>query len=1359
MVTDKSSAQNDQQHKKLRQRLEDELSFRNSELEAADYDWFVRSSGSSIAPLNSLKPPGVTDGASQKAAPSVSANRSNATSLSVGLKRSKTNDLGSLPSTEDHKEHTDPAALSKLTRTATNVTLSDVSTPTGHSGILGTSTGTGRPRSRSTNPDIGYPFPLSEDSHPTQHRKEAKGSFFKRLFGKKEETKHFSSSRKPSLVISPTSAITPISIPSTEKRASISSVPSKLSPSSSATITGSGAASEDMASDSSVLSIQGRKIASNSESSSTIQSADSSAAPSSTSETLSDQYKDIDPLLARYLRDIEAASNDSSLHKCISSDLSRIFRPGAHFHLNYKGGVIPPHPDQPKLSSAFSMNPRFGGSIELELFEKSKRERAQSKESAGVFGSLLRRQKSNPTENALMRVMCNESEASPPLNFKHVPYVKPPPKVELKPPMEPLRDVKPLKKVAFATTTFVNDPPQQIPSRHPRKGNVEIGPSGELIIHKITAEDKAHSTCGIVVGGSGHLKLMSEMNPENNPDNENREVADKISDSESSTSTSPAAPVMSRTPSDHTIREEDKILAAEKALQNAGAHADENTEGNLRKDKIMIDTPMVRRRRQMEKPVVTLKIDELYTRCCHLREILPIPATLKQIPKGSTDPIPVLRLRNPKPSMIEILSFTDFIRIAPIICLSLDGVSLTHEMFRLILSSLLYKRYLEKLSLRNTPIDGDGWKMLCWFVSMNKALKRLDITQCPALSVNTQKVHKHKKKPNVAELPRMICNMEDRGDMDWPLLTASIIYRGGIGEMILSGCKIRDNRMFRSLLHLGLSHTRKLGLAYNDLNLSQCEIVAQWMHENKDCTGIDLGYNDMSNNLRPFIDYAQSARLHDQLWMLSLNSCNLIDSPEAEQMFNSFSKLQHLKYLDISNNSKFFRTFVNKLFAYLPLFSELVRLNFDDNGLDSMSMIKLCECLPLMAHLNYISIRGNNMDESVCIALCRSLQSSTSIFTLDFDRDSVPERFQRRFGLLTMKNMERTLYDDNKDNKSTFLGILGETEADDIRKSLNIPDGVSFGEALIDVIKKGDSLPPGEVGKYVSVAARLRVKMKEMISELMKLHVIGKLSIEGKELLIRLINFDSSISKGIELTDSVHFGKKKSADTSSMAAKELFDRMFENERTLPSSSPGARENEAIEIKSDDTDLPTSMSPEAVEASSAMISAEARAFKAHADNGTLGFKDKVKSAVSAYYGALSPENKEKYKRVMMHTHDAFEVVRLLNGLKAKGVCLSDLYRKRPDNTVVNTKANARKSGMTVVENKNAASGEETDEAKEEEDGAFGDGLSDMMNADESFEHHDDMMVLYDKVLKDLVDEANKRRQGNAEKTALAATNSD
>ncbi|KAM9905904.1 hypothetical protein OXX69_007006, partial [Metschnikowia pulcherrima] len=243
-----------------------------------------------------------------------------------------------------------------------------------------------------------------------------------------------------------------------------------------------------------------------------------------------------------------------------------------------------------------------------------------------------------------------------------------------------LEQVRPLKHVAFHSQTFLIDPPQQIPSRTPRRGNVEILPSGVVRVNPLTEADKVAiekslrgQGGGLVVGGSGALGLIEKDTPET------ISTSTEVSSEEKNDSEEP----------DVKINQHAKLLGIEK--------------------------PMIHSKRKSgySIPVKKMALDLMYTRCCHLREIMPIPAILKQIPEGSMAPLPILQLRNPKPTMVEIQTFADFIRIAPIICISLDGVSLSLEQFNVLLSAMCAKTQLEKLSLRNTPIDAEGWMLLC----------------------------------------------------------------------------------------------------------------------------------------------------------------------------------------------------------------------------------------------------------------------------------------------------------------------------------------------------------------------------------------------------------------------------------------------------------------------------------------------------------------------------------------------------------------------------------------------------------------------------------------------------------------------
>jgi hypothetical protein len=1146
------------QHDKLRKRLEEELSQLKSSSENADYDWFLTGISSAISDGNKNALDG-TIGSSNNTntASDVSETKKEdtvkppiATPFSVPISPLKSPTMANQPNVKSHptlSTNTDDysAPLSKvrtadarmltpmsrintggslggLHRTATNVETSDI----------------GRSKIVQSKPKPHNPQPISTGPlHPPTPQK--KKGFFKRIFGSKSDD------TKPEMNI----YNSPSHSPTTSTPAS--TLASRSTPSSSGV-------SSPSALSRSASHIEAKISPANSTSSTikspTHQKSEPSTASAKLEATLSSEYKDIDPELAGYIKEFENTEipKEDAVTLRSAKSYNYIYTPSGIDSVKYDEEHIPAHPDTPKTPSALATNPRFGGPIEKEIFLRQKKER-EEKESS-VFGSLLHKTKTNSPETFLFSGMMNESEDTPPFSFQPLHYTAPPERVDRKPPLRELTTLKPMKKVAFAATTFVNDPPQQIPSRNPRKGNVEICANGELIIHKIDPQEKINAATGIVVGGTGHLKLINQDEASTTGADANMGNTNNMSIDVPNTASMTKAPsvqsMISQTSGDQTIKSEDRALAAKKAREH---HGFENID--VQKEGLKIDKPMVRRKRQMDVPVVKLKLDELYTRCCHLREILPIPATLKQIPKGSTDPIPMLHLRNPRPSMIEILSFTDFIRIAPVICISLDGVSLTREMFRIILSSLLYKRYLEKLSLRNTPIDEEGWRMLCLFLSMNKSLKKIDITQCPSLDVNTQRMKK-KAKPG-AEV-RMTCNVNDRSDRNWALLTASIIFRGGIDDIILTGCKIPDLKLFSNLLNLALVDTTKIGLAYNSLTLQHCYVIARWLKINNRVVGIDLAFNDLSSNLQPFIQYLTNEDSNDNsLFMMSLNSCNLIDCEETDQFFSALSKSTHLTYIDLSSNAKLLKTYLNKLSIYLPLFDKLARLCINNNDLDNRAMVQFLESVPLMSKLNYLSIKGNAIDDCVLHSLCKALKNTPSLYSIDFDSDKVEPAIVERIGLLTMKNIEQQLYkqkDDFKIKKGhSFVDMISEQDRKIIKEELGLTDSMSFTDALFTVLK-GKKVDTKKLDKFLGIIVMVRTNMKTLIQALLDSHNKDKLSVDGKEMLIRLWSMDASIDKAIELINNKKLNSTKEStdavfDTSKYDA--YLKNMFEHDKTNP----------------------------------------------------------------------------------------------------------------------------------------------------------------------------------------------------------------
>lgn len=127
-----------------------------------------------------------------------------------------------------------------------------------------------------------------------------------------------------------------------------------------------------------------------------------------------------------------------------------------------------------------------------------------------------------------------------------------------------------------------------------------------------------------------------------------------------------------------------------------------------------------------------VSLDKIYTRCCHLREIMPIPITLKQL-KNKKSPLQLLKFLNPKPTLVDILSFTDFIQCIDLKVLVFDNVSLNDSMVTIIfkaVAKLMIKNQLEKLSLKNVIINKENWLLLCKIITLSgNAFQCIDLSQ------------------------------------------------------------------------------------------------------------------------------------------------------------------------------------------------------------------------------------------------------------------------------------------------------------------------------------------------------------------------------------------------------------------------------------------------------------------------------------------------------------------------------------------------------------------------------------------------------------------------------------------------------
>ncbi|CAI5755759.1 unnamed protein product [Candida verbasci] len=845
----------------------------------------------------------------------------------------------------------------------------------------------------------------------------------------------------------------------------------------------------------------------------------------------------------------------------------------------------------------------------------------QDSSSSKITSFLKRKASVSKTTNDQGSTLTKVTSPTPSMNSATTPSIS---GVELNP---SFKGLKPLKRVAFHSSTFLIDPPQQIPSRNPRKGNVEILPNGTVKINPLTEEDKLAIEKsqlgmggGIVVGGTGALgfiKKDEQDHPHQAPDLESQSDPD-----------------------------EDEPAISQRARN------------------VSIDKPMVHHRPvDYTVPVKKMALDTMYSRCCHLREILPIPAILKQIPKGSLATLPVLQLRNPSPTMIEIQTFADFLRIAPVICVSLDGVSLSVEQFKILLSSMSAKKQLEKLSLRNTPLNEEGWSLLCWFLSRNTVLNKLDITQCPSLTVNVlkkkkKKIEEENKKYN-EPMVRMTCNNDNRSDVDWSLFVATLVARGGIDELILTGCCITDIEIFSKLIKLAVSkRTSRLGLAFNQLTPKHLKIIVDnWLFRDF-ARGLDLGYNDFSSiqMLKILLDFAKRPDFNEivqnsTISFLSLNSTNSIYSDLFKQVFeNVFLKLPNLKYLDFSNNQKLFGigshlelNIVQYFTSKLPLFPKLIRLHLENENFSPSSILEFATILPVCKNLGYFSVVGSKIDLTCASALVNAVKNSKTLINLDCDSEEFPNLFKERIGLYTMRNMERLLYASKKPDVSIPSIEASESLTEQLNEILQLKS-----QQKLDLLSQ-------KVTKFISKAQSIRSDLKLMIDELLKLQLKNELDLDGKETLIRFIFIDSSIEKGLQLIDPSLINKNNSSMANLYLVKvgEGDDTRLANEFTQPAS---AEDN----VEFNHPEVPISHSP------LAMSRSDSRTSLSNLDKqeGSVLKLSRLKDfhGPNRPYTELSGEELRQ-KLMSIELSDLDKIIEYLGKLKNQGISLEQVFNNK------------------------------------------------------------------------------------------------
>lgn len=646
----------------------------------------------------------------------------------------------------------------------------------------------------------------------------------------------------------------------------------------------------------------------------------------------------------------------------------------------------------------------------------------------------------------------------------------------------------PLERVTFAIDQLAYDPQQQIPLRRPKKGNV-------LVPEDLVAPPP-RLLMGISLSDGGKLAQEAHYLE--------RELLLAIESQR------------------RALVEADKhaleahVVAKKLALEVCGFKSKhgsatvalelEDEEGTLVDQKagnLEIEKPMHHHEAHFGAEEVTtptsddgtadasqLLLETIYTRCCHLREILPIPATLKQL-KGKLKPLQVLKMLNPKPTLIDVLLFADFIAITPINTVIFDNVTMTLEMLKHFLALLVHNHLLEKLLLRNVAVDAAGWRMLCKFLASNRTVKKLDISQ--------QKVKSDTAPGSV------------RNRMDWDLMTSAIEARGGIEEFVMNGCKLPDATFALLIRRAVLLLTFRLGIAATELNVAKAEAVAEWVGSpSTKCIGIDIAFNDLTQGqLAPF---ARAFALGNaKLIFLSLNLTGLHDVDSTADFLEAVGKIPTLRFLDLLLVPEVFPGLITRLATILPKYPLLKRIHFDLDELLLHSIGAIADILPKIPGLVHVSLLGNGkIMPGAAGALYQTVKHLQLIHTLDMDSDQVPEELSQKIAFYLMRNLDHTynreMHPDG-DEELIFDGRLLMEAAEKLMTELESADAPIEDPKVQKMITNA----------LIERTRAVRTDLHSQIDRLFAKRREGTLLFDGKERLLRLCLLDSSLEKVVNM--------------------------------------------------------------------------------------------------------------------------------------------------------------------------------------------------------------------------------------------------
>lgn len=738
-----------------------------------------------------------------------------------------------------------------------------------------------------------------------------------------------------------------------------------------------------------------------------------------------------------------------------------------------------------------------------------------------------------------------------------------------------------LKRVTFSVDKFDGDPPQQLPTRKPKQGNILIPhdllsevPSISMGISSTIKDNTYSSTTAnnssIITKNSKEYKIAMEnykkmLQETEIHQQEAHAAALRIAREVANFSNSGSQAITNNLPIEKNV--DDKYLSA-------------NNQENVKPMNFEIDKPIHINEHpfQESEDIIDsekdLTLDVIYTRCCHLREILPIPSTLRQV-KGKTAPLEVLKFLNPKPTLIDILSFCDFISIVPINTIIFDNVNLSNEMFSILIKSIVKSQVLEKLSLKNVLITKENWSILCKFLLSNKSLIKLDLSQT------------HLK----FKLTDHITNQIDKDDndlnclrhnLDWDLFAKVITVRQGkpLEELLLNGVKFNNipleqfNNLLNSITKQTCLHSWKntkvvkcrLGLASSDMSSDCLKSVLTWAssknensHKNIIVQGVDFSFNDLSQYAKSMVTRL-SCLPFENLEFFSLNNTNISKAYDMALILKYLSQLPNLKVLDLSNLPHLFPDVLPYIYKYLPRFPNLRVLNIDNNNLTYKQMGVICNILIKCKSLSNLSLmqptvhfkgqdvfvepvnyntttktEETNNDlikpkfemNGLWASLYRLVRDSPNLISLDVNFEEAPEEIESRIALCLMRNMNKKMDSDFQLDELTvqddllFDGELITGGAEVIFKKLNklISEGEGTSELSEKSGKTGVNAKKYLLKKYFENLYNVHENVIQKIDCLFDKRSSGELTMKEKENLLRFVMLEKNLAHIFQIFD------------------------------------------------------------------------------------------------------------------------------------------------------------------------------------------------------------------------------------------------